>query len=197
MEPGPAFPPRNPGHPVDPLFPGRWSPRAMSGAHVDRSTLLTLLEAARWAPSSFNNQPWRFAYALRGGPYWAGYLELLGDNNRLWARNAGALVIFASRTTFEHNGKPSITHSFDTGAAWMSFALQGRMLGLAVRAMQGFDYARARETAGLPDGHSVEAMAAVGYPAPPEVLPEHLREREHPNTRKRVEEFASEGKFPG
>jgi nitroreductase len=168
----------------------------MTGGHLDKATLMTLLEAARWAPSAFNNQPWRFLYALRGGPHFAGYLDLLTESNRLWARNAGALVLIASRTTFERNGKPSATHSFDAGAAWMSFALQGHSLGLAVHGMQGFDHDRARALAGLPGDHAVEAMAAVGHPAPPDVLPEALRAKERPSQRKRVEEFAFEGSVP-
>jgi nitroreductase len=192
----PAATHRKPDFPVDPIFPGRWSPRSMTGGHVDKPTLMILLEAARWAPSSFNGQPWRFLYALRGTPYFASYLDLLTENNRAWASQAGALVIIASRDTFEANGKRALTHSFDAGAAWMAFALQGRMLGLAVRGMQGFDYDKARELAGLPDGFSVEAMAAVGYPAPPDALPDPLKEKERPNTRKPVSEFAFEGKFP-
>jgi nitroreductase len=168
----------------------------MTGGHVDKATLTTLLEAARWGPSAFNNQPWRFLYALRGGPHFPAYLDLLDDSNRLWAGNAGALVVIASRTTFEKNGRRSATHSFDAGAAWMGFALQGRFLGLVVHGMQGFDHDRARALAGLPEDYAVEAMAAVGHPAPPDVLPEALRAKEHPNQRKRVAEFAFEGAFP-
>ncbi len=193
METAPAR--RLPEHPVDPLFPARWSPRAMTGGHVDKETLMTLLEAARWAPSAFNGQPWRFLYALRGTPHFPDYLELLTESNRRWAGNAGVLVLIVSRTAFERDGRPSPTHSFDTGAAWMSFALQGHFLGLVVHGMSGFDHDRARALAGLPDDHAVEAMAAVGHSAPPDVLPETLRLKEHPNLRKRVEEFAFEGKF--
>jgi nitroreductase len=167
----------------------------MTGAHLDRATLHTLLEAARWTPSSFNGQPWRFLYALRGTEYFPRYLDLLTPNNRAWAENAGALLILASRTTFE-SGKRAVTHSFDAGAAWMAFALQASMLGLSVRGMQGFDYERAREVAALPPDHAVEAMCAVGYPAPADRLPEPLRPKEAPTGRKRVEEFAFEGVFP-
>jgi nitroreductase len=187
---------RQSDHPVDPIFPNRWSPRAMSGAHIARETLLTLFEAARWAPSSNNNQPWRFIYALRATEDWPRFLDLLVPGNQLWAKQAGALVVMASKQTFDHNGKPSITHSFDCGAAWMSLALQGSMLGLVVHGMQGFDYGKALDAVGLPDGYSVEAMCALGYPAPPETLPENLRARETPSDRKRVEEFAFEARFP-
>jgi nitroreductase len=182
-------------HPVDPLFPNRWSPRSMNGAHIPRESLLTLFEAARWAPSSNNNQPWRFIYAVRGSDAWPRFLDLLVPMNQTWCKQAGALVVMVSKDTFDGNGKPSITHSFDCGAAWMSLALQGSLLGLVVHGMQGFDYGKAVEAVGLPDGYSVEAMCAIGYPAPVESLPEPLRAREIPSSRKKVEEFAFEGKF--
>jgi len=167
----------------------------MSGAHIPKESLLTLFEAARWAPSSNNNQPWRFLYALRGSDAWPRFFDLLVPNNQTWCLQAGALAVMASKNTFE-NGKPSLTHSFDCGAAWMSLALQGSLLGLVVHGMQGFDYGKAIETVGLPDGYSIEAMCAIGYPAPAENLPEPLKSREVPSSRKRVEEFAFEGKFP-
>lgn len=188
---------RHPEHPVDPLFPGRWSPRSMTGGHVEKESLMTLFEAARWAPSSSNGQPWRFCYALRATEAWPRFFNLLAPNNQAWCQNAGALIIILSKKDFEHNGKPSPTHSFDAGAAWMSLALQGHMLGLVVHGMAGFDYAAAQVTLGLPDGYSVEAMCAVGRPAPAENLPEKLREREKPSQRKPVSEFVFEGRYPG
>jgi nitroreductase len=187
---------RQPEHPVDPLFPNRWSPRSMTGGHVEKETLMTLFEAARWAPSSNNNQPWRFFYAQRASEAWPRFFNLLVPMNQAWCRNAGALIIMVSKTTFDHSGKPSLTHSFDTGAAWMSLALQGSMLGLVVHGMQGFDYAAAQVTLGLPDGYAVEAMCAVGRPAPAESLPENLREREKPSQRKPMAEIVFEGRFP-
>jgi nitroreductase len=187
---------RHPDHPVDPLFPGRWSPRSMDGSHVDRPTLMTLFEAARWSPSCNNAQPWRFIYAPRGSEAWPGFLDLLTPRNKLWCAQAGALVVIASRNDFEHNGKPNKTHSFDAGAAWMSLALQASLLGLIAHGMAGFDYGRAIEAVGLPDGYSVEAMCAIGRPAPAENLPEDLRGQEKPNGRKPVTETVFEGKFP-
>jgi nitroreductase len=186
---------RKPEYTVDPLFPDRWSPRAMSGAHVERAALMTLFEAARWAPSSNNNQPWRFIYALRGTPAWPRFLELLTPRNKLWCANAGALVVIASKTTFD-NGKPAKTHSFDAGAAWMSLALQAGMLGLIAHGMEGFDYGAAGALVGLPDGYAVEAMCALGHPGPIEVLAEDQREKEKPKGRKPVAELASEARFP-
>ena len=189
-------PHRQPDHPVEPLFPERWSPRAMSGAHVDKAALMSLFEAARWAPSSNNAQPWRFVYALRGTAAWPKFIELLTPRNRLWCANAGALIVIASRRAFEHNGKPNKTHSFDTGSAWMSLALQASLLGLIAHGMAGFDYGAAGALIGLPDGYAVEAMCAVGHPGAVENLAEELRAGEKPSGRKPVSEFASEARFP-
>ena len=190
-------PHRQPQHPVDPLFPERWSPRAMSGAHVDREALMSLFEAARWAPSSSNAQPWRFIYASRATPAWPRFLDLLTPNNKPWCANAGALVVIASKTTFDRTGKPSKTHSFDTGAAWMSLALQAHLQGLTAHGLEGFDYGAAGELVGLPDGYAVEAMCAIGHPGPTDVLTEEQRAREQPNGRKPVSEVVSEGRFQG
>ena len=188
---------RHPDYPVEALFPERWSRRAMSGAHVEVSALMTVFEAARWAPSSFNNQPWRFVYALRATPAWPRFLDLLTARNRPWCEQAGALVLIISKTTFDHNGKPSKTHSFDTGAAWMSLALQADMLGLVAHGMEGFDYGAAGALVGLPDGYAVEAMCVLGHPGLVETLSEDQRAREKPNGRKPVSELVSEARFPG
>jgi nitroreductase len=168
----------------------------MSGAHVDKGALMTLFEAARWAPSSSNAQPWRFVYVLRGSPAWPKFIDALTPRNRLWCANAGALVVIASRRDFEANGKPNKTHSFDTGAAWMSLALQASLLGLIAHGMAGFDYGAAGELIGLPDGFAVEAMCAIGHPGPIENLAEELRGSERPNGRKPVSAFAFEARFP-
>src|SRR6185295_7208704 len=138
------------------LFLDRWSPRAMSGEPVAEADLMRLFEAARWAPSSFNNQPWRILYAQRDTPNWPLFFDLLVDANKAWAGKAGALLLFVSKTTFDHNGKPSITHSFDCGAAWANFALQGCRLGLVIHGLQGFDYEKARNTLKVPEGYQVE-----------------------------------------
>ena len=189
-------PHRQPDYPVDPLFPNRWSPRALGGAHVSRETLMILFEAARWAPSSNNNQPWRFVYATRETSAWPRFLDLLVPKNRSWCTGAGALILISSKNTFDHNGKLSRTHSFDTGSAWMSLALQAGMLGLIAHGMEGFDYERAASEVGLPAGYSVEAMCAIGYPGAVETLSEDLRAMEKPNGRKPVAEIAFEGCFP-
>jgi nitroreductase len=180
---------------ADPLFLERWSPRAMNGEAIGRDELMRLFEAARWAPSAFNNQPWRFIYALRGSDHWPPFFDLLVEANRLWAVHAGALVVIVSKRSFDYNGKPSRTHSLDTGAAWGSLALQGSLSGLVVHGMQGFDYDRAAELLGIGDGFQVEAMAAIGRPGETAELPEELQEREIPSSRKEFSETVFEGKF--
>ena len=184
-------------HSVGPLFINRWSPRAMSGEEIAHEELMSLFEAARWAPSSFNNQPWRFVFARRGTEHWEGLFGLLADSNKAWAYNAAALVVVLSRTTFEHNDKPARTHSFDAGAAWENLALQGTAMGFVVHGMQGFSYTRAKEELGVPEGYEVEAMIAVGRPGKKEDLPEELQDREFPSPRKKLEEIVFEGSFGG
>ncbi len=188
--------PRTPAHPVDPLFPRRWSPRAMSGAPIGREALLTLLEAARWAPSGGNGQPWRFVWALRGTPAFEALLAALVPGNREWAHAAGALVLLAARTVRD-DGKPAASAAFDAGAAWMALALQGTLSGLVVHAMGGYDAAAARAAAALPDDLQPQVVIAVGHPGPAEALPERLRAREAPSDRLPLEALAREGRWGG
>lgn len=185
---------RTTDHGVGQLFVDRWSPRAMSGEDLPAETLQTLFEAARWAPSSMNNQPWRMLYAPRGSSHWPLYFDLLVDANKVWCAKAAVLVVFVSKTIFD-NGKPCRTHSYDTGAAWMSLALQGSLLGLVVHGMQGFDYERARVELQIPAEYQVEAMAAVGWPGRLEDLPEALQARETPSDRRALELTICEGLF--
>jgi nitroreductase len=186
---------RHPDFPIERMLLDRWSPRAMSGEGISLEELMRLFEAARWAPSSFNAQQWRAVYALRETAHWATFFDLLVEGNKVWAKHAAVLVVFISRTTFEHNGKPSTTHSYDAGAAWENFALQGFQQNLVVHGMQGFDYERARKVLRIPHEFQVEAMAAVGRPASKEILPEKLQERESPNNRRKISESVFEGPF--
>ncbi len=180
---------------IEPLLLDRWSPRAMSGEEISRDELMRLFEAARWAPSSFNAQQWRALYARRGTENWQTFFDLLAEGNKTWAKNAAVLVVFVSRKMFDHNDETSITHSYDTGAAWENFALQGFHQNLVVHGMEGFDYDRARKELRIPDEFQVEAMAAVGKPGPKELLPEKLRARESPNDRRKLSESIFEGPF--
>ena len=156
---------------------------------------MRLFEAARWAPSSFNAQQWRALYARRGTEHWQTFFDLLVDANKTWAKNAAVLVVFIARRFFDYNDEPSVTHSYDAGAAWENFALQGFRQGLVVHGMEGFDYESARRELRIPDEFQVEAMAAVGKPGPKELLPEKLQARESPNDRRKVSESVFEGPF--
>jgi nitroreductase len=186
---------RKPDHDISPIFVNRWSPRAMSGEEITREELMRLFEAARWAPSSNNNQSWRFLYALRNGPHWEKFFGLLTPGNQTWCKNAAVLIVVISKTTFDYNGKPARTHTYDTGAAWVSLALQGSFMGLVVHGMQGFSYDRAKTGLNVSDEYQVEAMAAVGRPGNKADLPPALQEREFPSNRKKLVEIVFEGGF--
>ncbi len=173
----------------------RWSPRAMNGESLSTAELCRLFEAARWAPSSYNAQPWRALYALRETAPWETFFGLLVEGNQAWAKDAAALVVFLSAKNFEHNGKPNTTHSYDCGSAWENFALQGFSQGLVVHGMVGFDAERARTELQVPDEFSVEAMAAVGRPGEMESLSEKMQKAESPNERRPVSESIREGNF--
>ena len=125
---------------ADQQFINRWSPRAFNGKPLSQEQVMTLVEAARWAPSCFNSQPWRFVYAIKDSAHWQAMLKLLMDMNQAWAQHAGALIAVVSRNTYQGNNNPAPTHSFDTGAAWMSLALQARAMGLASHAMWGIEH---------------------------------------------------------
>ncbi len=188
---------RQPGYPVESWIVNRWSPRALSGEEISQEELMTLFEAARWAPSSYNGQPWRFFYARRDHAHWDEFFDLMVEFNQGWAKDAAVLIVVVSRTTFEHNDKPAQTHSFDTGSAWENLALQASAMGLVAHGMQGFDYDKARQVLQLPDHYHVEAMVAVGLPGNAEDLPEGLREREKPSDRKPLEDIICEGPYQG
>jgi nitroreductase len=180
---------------IEPLFLDRWSPRAMSGEPIDERELAVLFEAARWAPSSGNAQPWRILYARRDTNAWPTFFGLLVPSNQVWAQRAAALCVFISRHVFERNGRPSVTHAFDTGAAWENLALQGTLRGYVVHGMEGFDYERARAELAIPQEFQVLAMIAIGRPGAKEDLPEHLQKRESPNDRRPLAQTVCEGKF--
>src|SRR5260370_25137842 len=124
---------------IEPLLLDRWSPRAMYSEEISQEELMQLFEAARWAPSSFKDQQWRALYGRRGTEHWTTFFDLLVEANRAWAKNAAVLVLFISRKTFDYNNEPSITHSYDTRAAWENFALQGFRQNTVCHGMEGFD----------------------------------------------------------
>lgn len=184
---------RKPDYPIHPLILNRWSPRAMSGEALSDQELLPLFEAARWAPSSYNNQPWRFLYAKRETEHWEKFFDLLVDFNQRWCRNAAVLGLIISDRFFEKNDKPCVTHALDAGAAWENLALEGTSRHLVVHGMEGFDYQKARKNLKIPDRYEVLAMFAIGKKAPKESLSPELQAKETPSPRKKLEEIAFEG----
>lgn len=180
---------------VSEIFINRWSPRAMSGEPVTDDELFSLFEAARWAPSSYNNQPWRFIYAKRDTEHWDKLFNFLLEGNQTWVKNAAVVAVLLSKKTSDHNGNFMRTHSFDAGAAWENLALQGSLNGLVVHGMSGLNYEKAASELNLTDDYEVEMMFAVGKPGNPSDLPEKLREIEKPSDRKKVSKISSEGVF--
>lgn len=190
---------RHSDHPIDKLFLERWSPRAFTGEEMSEAELMTLLEAARWAPSSYNSQPWRFIYARRGTPHFDKHLSLLNEFNQSWAKTAAVLVILVSSSTMLPPGKdvpvPSHSHSMDAGAAWQSLALQATISGWQAHGMVGFDMERAFAELGVPQGYRVEQAIAIGRRGDRSTLPEGLAAREQPNDRLPLAQIAMEGSF--
>lgn len=179
-------------HSVNPLFLNRWSPRAFSDRKVSDEDLYSVLEAAHWAPSSYNDQPWRFIVA-KTSEQLTTFHQFLHPFNRTWAENAPVLVLVASNKQRE-NGDPNGAHAFDTGAAWGYLAIQATLLGLVTHAIGGFDREEARRLLNIPQNFDLHAVIAIGYQGEKEILDENLQKRENPNTRKPLKELVFEGK---
>jgi nitroreductase len=182
---------------VAPEFVARWSPRAFRPDPLTSAQVASLFEAMRWAPSCFNEQPWRVVYGVAGEPEHARLTGILILSNQIWAARAPLLLILFARRHFTHNGKPNRNAAFDAGAAWMSLALQAGRLGLHAHAMAGFDTARAYTELGVdPEAYEALAAIAVGQRDDPDALPEPLRAREVPSPRSPQASFVFHGRFP-
>lgn len=167
--------------PINDILQNRWSPRSFDAEKsIDAQTLTALLEAARWAPSCFNDQPWRFLVCDKTThpSAWEKLLSALGEKNQLWAKNAPLLILSLAMHDFGHNGKPNRWSAYDTGAAGISLCLQATAMGLATHQMGGFDAERCKQLFGLPDICNPMSVIAVGYQADADRLPDDLRENE-------------------
>jgi len=184
-------------HPVHDLVRRRWSPRAFSSRPVEREKLLSVLEAARWAPSSFNGQPWSFLVATKDDPAeYERMLSCLVPQNQAWAKAAPVLMIAVAKTHFEHNGKPNRHAWYDTGQAVAFLTLQATALDLGVHQMAGFSGDKARELYAIPETAEPASAIALGYVGDPALLDEKLRERElGPGKRKPLKEFVFLGRW--
>ena len=186
-------------HPIHALLQRRWSPRAFADRMVEPEQLQSLFEAARWAPSSNNEQPWHFIVGTKADPSAHDRLvACLKEGNRKWAFRAPVLILSVARLNFEDEGAPNRHAWHDTGMAALSLCLQATALGLVTHQMAGFEIEKARTDLGIPAGYEPVAMIAVGYPGAPASLPDYLRERElKPRERKAVTEFVSHGRWNG
>jgi nitroreductase len=181
--------------PIDDLLAQRWSPRAFAADRpVPREAVRSLLEAARWAPSCFNEQPWRYlVFDDSVADALAEARACLMDGNA-WARIAPVLLLSVARESFTRNDKPNRHAQHDVGLASENLVLQATTLGLATHQMAGFDADRARRSFHVPEGFTPMAMIAIGFPAGPEALDEGLREREvAPRDRRPASDFAYAG----
>jgi nitroreductase len=182
--------------PVHNLIRERWSPRAFASKHVEPAILASLFEAARWAPSSNNEQPWAYLVATKDdSENFAKTLSVLVEFNAAWAKEAPVLMIAVSRLNFQ-NGTPNRNAFYDTGAATALLSVEATARGLAVHQMAGFDHTKAKQVFGIPEDCEPIAAIAIGYPGDPESLSQKLRDREvAPRTRKPLSEFVMSGRW--
>lgn len=183
--------------PIHDLFARRWSPRAFDERLVETPVIQALFEAARWAPSSNNEQPWRFIMATKDHETeWNRLFECLAEGNKIWAVRAPVLIVSVASMKFEDDGKPNRHAWHDTGLATENFVLQATASGLVTHQMAGFDVEKARINLRIPMDYEPVAMIAVGYPGDAAILPERLRERElRPRSRRPIEEWTFRGQW--
>ena len=184
-------------HPIHYLFKRRWSPRAFSDQPVEAETLRILFEAARWAPSSNNEQPWRFIVANKDYETdWNRLFACLVEGNRKWAFRAPVLILSVASLNFEDDSIANRHAFYDTGMAVENLVLQATVLGLAAHQMAGFDVEKARADLKIPSGNEPVAMIAVGHPGDLASLPDRLRERElQPRSRRPISEWTFSGQW--
>jgi nitroreductase len=169
----------NSQYPIHQLLQQRWSPLAFSKQQIEAETLCSLLEAARWTASSYNQQPWNFIVATQENPEeFSRLLSCLVEANQVWAQNAPVLMISVAKLDFEKNGQPNRHAFYDVGAAVCSLTIQATSLGLFVHQMAGFDISKARQMYSIPEGYEAVSAIAIGYPGDPQALPEQYQQRE-------------------
>ena len=183
---------RKPDFEVSPQFINRWSPRSFSEKEIPEDVLFGLFEAARWAPSASNIQPWRFIIA-RTKEDLEKFHSFIMPGNLVWCKKAPVLAVIASQKTTERG--LNSWHAFDSGTAWGHLALEANAKGLVTHAMGGFEKEKAREVLNVPDDIEIHAVIAIGYQGEKEVLPENLQEREQPSSRRPLKELLFEGTF--
>ncbi|KRC80264.1 nitroreductase family protein [Sphingomonas sp. Root241] len=188
---------RTPDHPVAPLFVDRWSPRSFTGEPVPDAVLASAFEAARWAPSASNVQPWRFLIARHGDAHWDAFVSLLAPRNALWASRASVLIVVLSELKLERRGAivDNISHSFDAGAAWTNFAHQALLLGWHTHGIGGFDRDAAREKLAVPGDFAIETIVALGRQGALDTLHVDFHAGESPSTRRPIGQTVFAGRL--
>ena len=182
-------------YPIEEVLRQRWSPIAFSDQAVEPEKLRSVLEGARWAASSYNEQPWSYIVATQDNPdEFSRLLECLAEGNQVWAKNAPALMLSVAKLTFTFNGVEN-RHAFhDVGAASANLAIEAAAQGLFIHQMAGFDVPKAKETYGIPDGYDPVAAIALGYLGDPQILSESMQQRQSaPRTRKPLDQFVFTG----
>lgn len=175
---------------VNPFFLQRWSSRAFSQEKLTKEQIYTLFEAARWAPSAYNTQPWRFYVVYRDSPQWHLLFDTLVPFNQEWCAKASALILVVSKTTQED--KPLPTSSLDTGMAVQNILLQSAQLGIVAHPMSGFDFELAKKNLSLDDPLQVQAMIAIGVYGELDMLSEQLQSSEVPSGRLDIKDIVTE-----
>ena len=182
-------------YPIEEVLRQRWSPIAFSDQAVEPEKLRSVLEGARWAASSYNEQPWSYIVAIQDNPdEFSRLLECLAEGNQVWAKNAPVLMLSVAKLTFTFNGVEN-RHAFhDVGAASANLAIEAAAQGLFIHQMAGFDVPKAKETYGIPDGYDPVAAIALGYLGDPQILSESMQQRQSaPRTRKPLDQFVFTG----
>lgn len=184
---------RQPDYDIDPRLIERWSPRSFLDKDVPDEVLFSLFEAARWAPSSANMQPWRFVIARTKADR-EKFFPFIFDMNRAWCEQAPVLVVMVSAKE-KPDGTFNRTHAFDTGTAWGYLSLEAFRKGLVAHGMGGFDPEKAHEILNVPDNYDIHAVMAIGYKGEKENLSEYDQSREKPSDRRPIQDFVFEGDF--
>lgn len=184
---------RNPDYPILPVFLERWSPRSYEEREIPEDVLFSLFEAARWAPSANNLQPWQFIIARTPADK-EKFLSFLYEGNARWCKHASAFALLLS-SKVKPDGSANGNHAFDAGTSWGYLALEAVNQGLAAHAMAGFDAVKARETLNIPEEYALHCVISIGYRGSPSQLPEELQEREQPSGRRPLAESLHEGRF--
>lgn len=180
---------RKSSYPVLPELLNRWSGRAMSGRSVSKRELMTLFEAARYAPSARNTQPWRFVFSTHRSPKWQEFLALLEPSYKGWCTKAAALILL-----MVEQGDSNLA-IFDAGSAWENLAIQGCSMGLVIHPTAMFNHEAAKKLLSIPDNYEILLMISVGRPGDPKLLPMDLQACEFPKGRKKLSEICFKESF--